>query len=211
MLKKFLNELAFIYSKKLSFVKANLAAGNTIMEKHLNFITDELGKLKNEFKIIEINSEIKPVVSYLSQISLENKNADYKKIIKNIKELSEKLFWRYGYQNPSQKMVEKYAYTEVIGPEGPIYSEELIIGFVLLAPDFYYPKHKHSQIEESYLFLSGKTIYNKQEIIPEETFILNEADRLHELKSAGENPTLILYSWIKKEKGSLKDYQLSLE
>lgn len=211
MLKNILDELSFIYSKNLSFVKTNLAAENTVMQKHLNFITEELEKLKSEFKIIEINSETKPVVSYLSQIKAQNTADDYQQIIKILKKSAEKICWRYGYQNPSQEMAEKYAYTEIIGPEGPIYSEELIVGFVLLAPDFYYPKHRHSQIEETYLFLSGKTIYNQQEVIPEGSFILNEAGRVHELKSADKKPTLILYSWIKKGEGSLKDYQLNLE
>ena len=181
------------------------------MQKHLKFITEELEKLKNEFKTIEIKSETKAVVSYLSLIDPTNTAADYKRIIKKLKELSGELFWRFGYQKPAEEMIEKYAYTEIIGPEGPIYSEEIIVGFVLLAPDFYYPKHKHSQIEETYLFLTGKTIYNKKAIFPENTFILNEAGRVHELKSSDDNPTLILYSWIKKGDGSLKDYQLNLE
>lgn len=211
MLKNILDELTLIYSKKLSFVRSNFQKENSIMLKHLNFIVGELEKLKVQLEIIEIKSKIKPVVSYLSQISLENKTADYKKIIKNLKELSEKLFWRYGYQNPSQEMTEKYAYTEIIGPKGPIYSEEMIVGFVLLAPDFYYPKHRHSQIEESYLFLTGKTIYNKQAILAERSFVLNKAGKVHELKSDSEKATLILYSWIKKGEGSLKDYQLNLD
>lgn len=210
MLKTILNELALIYSKKLSFVKSNFQEENSTMLKHLKFIVEEFDKLKDEFEIVETKSETKPVVSYLSQVNSENKAAVYKKIVKNLKELSEKLFWRYGYQNPSQEMVEKYAYTEVIGPEGPIYSEAMIIGFVLLAPDFYYPKHKHSQIEESYLFLNNKIFYNKA-ILAEGSFILNETGKIHELKSSAEKPALILYSWIKKDKGSLKNYQLNLE
>lgn len=210
MLKTILDELALIYSKKLSFVKSNFQEEKPTMLKHLKFIVVEFEKLTDEFEIVETKSETKPVVSYLSQINPENRTADNQKIVNNIKELSDKLFWRYGYQNPSQEMIEKYAYTEVIGPEGPIYSEEMIIGFVLLAPDFYYPKHKHSQIEESYLFLNDKTFYNKA-ILEEGSFILNETGKIHELKSAAEKPALILYSWIKKGKGSLKNYQLNLE
>ena len=211
MLKNILDELTLLYSKELSFVKSNFPKEDTIILKHLKFIVGKLEKLKNQLEIIEIKSETKPVVSYLSQISLENKADDYKMIINHLKKLKDKLFWRYGYQNPSQEMIEKYAYTEIIGPEGPIYSEEMIIGFVLLAPDFYYPKHRHSQIEESYLFLTGKTIYNKQAILAERSFILNKAGKVHELKSDSDQATLILYTWIKKGAGSLKDYQLNLD
>jgi dimethylpropiothetin dethiomethylase len=210
MFKTILDELAFIYSKELSFVKSNSSKESLTMQKHLEFTAEELDKLKAQLKIIEIKSETKPVVSYLSQISLENKAEAYKKIINQLKKLQGKLFWRYGYQNPSQEMIEKYAYTEIIGPEGPIYSKELIIGFVLLAPDFHYPKHKHSQIEESYLFLTDKIFYNKA-ILTEGSFILNKAGKIHELKSAAEKPALILYSWRKQGKGSLKNYQLNLE
>ncbi len=210
MLKTILDELAFIYSKELSFVKSNFQKENSTILKHLNFIVEKLEKLKDKLEIVKIKSETKPVVSYLSQISPENTADDYKKIVKNLRKLSGELFWRYGYQNPSQEMIENYAYTEIIGPDGPIYSEEVIVGFVLLAPGFYYPKHKHSRIEESYLFLTAKTFYNKA-ILAEGSFILNEIGKIHELKSAGKNPTLILYSWIKKGEGSLKDYQLNLE
>lgn len=211
MLKKFLDELFTIYSKKISIVRTNFSGGDTAILKHLCCVTEELEKLKAELNIIDIKSETKAAVSYLLRLSLNNTAADYKNLVKYLKKLSENLFWRYGYQNPSQEMMEKYAYTEIIGPEGPIYSEGLIIGFVLLAPDFNYPKHKHSQIEESYLFLTDKTLYNKQAILSEGTLILNEAGKIHELKSPGENPTLILYSWIKKGETSLKDYQLNLE
>ena len=210
MLKNILDQLTLLYSKELSFVKSNFPKEDTIILKHLKFIVGKLEKLKNQLEIIEIKSETKPVVSYLSQISLENKADDYKMIINHLKKLKDKLFWRYGYQNPSQEMIEKYAYTEIIGPEGPIYSEELIIGFVLLAPDFYYPKHRHSQIEESYLFLTPKTFYN-QAILAEGSFVLNKAGKVHELKSESEKSTLLLYSWIKKGEGSLKDYQLNLD
>jgi dimethylpropiothetin dethiomethylase len=210
MLKNILDELVLVYLKELSFVKSKLQKENLNILKHLEFVVKELEKLKHQLEIIEIKSETKPVVSYLSQISLENKADDYKKVIKNLKELSGKLFWRYGYQEPSQEMIEKYAYTEVIGPEGPIYSEEMIIGFVLLAPGFYYPKHKHYQIEESYLFLNAKTLYNNA-ILEKGSFILNETGKIHELRSAAENPALILYSWRKQGGGSLKNYQLNLE
>lgn len=210
MLKTILAELDFIYSKELLFVKSNSPKEDLTMLKHLKFVAEELDKLKGDLKTLKVKKETKPVVSYLSQISSDNRDDDYKMIIKNLKELKNELFWRYGYQNPTQKMIEKYAYTEIIGPEGPIYSEELIIGFVLLAPDFYYPKHKHSQIEESYLFLNDKTFYNKA-ILTEGSFILNEAGKIHELKSAAENPALILYSWRKQGEGSLKNYQLNLE
>ncbi len=211
MFENFIEEITSIYSKERSLVKSNFLKEKLAILKHLNFVAEELEKLKAELEIVEIESEEKAVVSCLSDIKTEDKAAEYKNTIKYLKKLSNRLFWRYGYQNPSQEMAEKYAYTEIIGPEGPIYSEELIVGFVLLAPGFYYPKHRHSQIEETYLFLSGKTIYNQQAILGEGAFVLNEAGRVHELKSAGEEPTLILYSWLKKGEGSLKDYQLNLD
>ena len=211
MFKNILDELTSIYAKELSLVESNVTTEEIAILKHLNFVTEELKKLKKELKIIEITPKTKPVVSYLNEISPENKTNNYQKLTKHLKKLSSKLYWRYGYQNPSPEMIEKYAYTEVIGPEGPIYSENLIIGFVLLAPNFYYPKHRHTEIEESYLFLNGKTFYNEQLILAERSFILNKAGRVHELKSGLEKPTLILYSWKMAGDGSLKDYQLNLD
>lgn len=211
MLKTILGELTDIYLKELSLVNSSFQKKNLTILKHLKFVVKELKKINDDLETIEIKSQIKPVVSYLSQISNKNIAADYKKIVKELSELSRELDWKYGYQNPSQEMMEKYAYTEIIGPKGPIYAEEVIVGFVLLAPDFNYPKHRHSEIEESYLFLNSKTFYNKRKILAEGSFILNEAGKMHELKSADQNPVLILYSWINKGEGSLKDYQLNLK
>ena len=42
-----------------------------------------------------------------------------------------------------------------MGLQGPIQAEGLILGLVLFAPGTTYPQHRHDEIEESYISLSG--------------------------------------------------------
>ncbi len=125
-------------------------------------------------------------------------------------ELDNKLYWQYGYKEVSEEMAEKYAYAELIGPDGPMISSKIIIGLVLLGPDFIYPEHSHNQIEESYIFLSGKTIYNNRIVFGEGSFVFNQTGQKHELKTTVESPSLILYAWTGKRK-VLSNYKMKLK
>ena len=69
--------------------------------------------------------------------------------------VSDRLTWEYGYARVPKALEKKYAYCEIAGPQGPVRSERLILGFVLFAPNTTYPQHSHSKIEESYISHSG--------------------------------------------------------
>ena len=64
------------------------------------------------------------------------------------------LTWEYGYQKVPRELAKRYAYCEVIGPQGPIQAEGLILGLVLFAPGTTYPQHLHNEIEVSYISLA---------------------------------------------------------
>lgn len=189
------NEQNYIFSKKTA--------------EHLHYINNELGKLKENFKLNITKSKQKPVCSYLPAIYAENKY-NQKNVIKLIAELDSKFYWQYGYDNVSKKMEKNYAYTEIIGPKGPVISTKIIIGLVLLAPDYIYPEHSHDKIEESYISLSGKTAYNNKMLLTKGSFVFNPAGYLHELKTGPDKPVLLLYAWRANDE-ILENYEMNLD
>ena len=60
----------------------------------------------------------------------------------------------YGEQDFGPAFLERYGWTEVIGSRGPIPSDDVAVGFLLLGPDTTYPAHAH-EAEEIYVPLSG--------------------------------------------------------
>lgn len=74
------------------------------------------------------------------------------------------LEWRqtYGAGDFGAAFLERYGWTEVVGLRGPIPSQRVAAGFLLLGPEVTYPAHAH-EAEEVYLPLSGRAWWQKGE------------------------------------------------
>ena len=74
------------------------------------------------------------------------------------------LEWRQTYSaaDLGAKFLEGYGWTELIGLRGPIPSESIACGFMLLAPGSEYPTHAH-EAEELYLPLAGRALWRRGE------------------------------------------------
>jgi len=59
-----------------------------------------------------------------------------------------------------RQFLEKYGWTEIIGQRGPIASDRIACGFLLLGPRVEYPQHRH-EAQEVYVPLTGKTLWLK--------------------------------------------------
>lgn len=105
------------------------------------------------------------------------------------------LLWEYGYKSMPQHLQSSYAYTEVLGPHGNISINDLVFGFVLLAPECYYPEHNHPGIEESYICLSGRVTQNNNDILNPGDFLYNPPGKLHTLVADTNAPCLLSYVW----------------
>lgn len=72
------------------------------------------------------------------------------------------LEWRqtYGTGDFGAEFLARYGWTEVVGLRGPIPSERVAAGFLLLGPDVTYPPHAH-EAAEIYLPLSGAAWWQK--------------------------------------------------
>ena len=107
--------------------------------------------------------------------------------------------WRQSYQ-PEQVaagFLERYGWCELIGLTGPLPSERLACGFLLLGPATLYPSHRHAAIE-LYLPLSGAADWQLGESPfarqAPGTVIVHRCEVAHAMRT-GEAPLLALYLW----------------
>lgn len=108
------------------------------------------------------------------------------------------LEWRqtYGAADFGAGFLERYGWTEIIGLRGPIPSERVAAGFLLLGPDVTYPAHAH-EAEEIYLPLSGRAWWQKGEAwrqVEPRTAIHHPGWVPHAMRTEAE-PLLALYLW----------------
>jgi len=159
--------------------------------------------VRNSIDIILINDpllrekepEEKPVCKYLSTAIDAGKKGLFAKLCNALEKFSHTLRWEFGYPSMPAHLYESYAYTEVLGPNGNLYSDKLTLGFVLLAPRCHYPDHRHGGIEESYLCLSGQVIQNKTEKLNPGDFLFNHPGKKHALTVGPDAPCLLAFAW----------------
>ena len=106
------------------------------------------------------------------------------------------LTWEYGYKRVPKTLARKYAYCEVLGPQGPVKSDRMILGFVLFAPNTTYPQHSHSDIEESYVSIAGAWSENELAVYAPGSLILNKPGEEHRITTGQYDPCLLAYAWI---------------
>ena len=109
------------------------------------------------------------------------------------------LQWRQTYSAADfgPEFLDSYGWTELIGLRGPIPSERVACGFLMLGPRIEYPAHAH-EAEELYLPLAGEALWMRGrgdfvarapgEMIEHSSWILH-ATRTRE------QPLLALYVW----------------
>lgn len=89
-----------------------------------------------------------PVLEYLSQIPAAEDDPAAA-IIRTLKQCVPYLQWGQTYQvdDFGAAFLQKYGWTELIGLRGPIPSDKIACGFLLLGPHIQYPKHSHAAAE----------------------------------------------------------------
>ena len=90
----------------------------------------------------------------------------------------------------------KYAYAEICSPNGPVISDDVILGVVLFAPGCVYPSHAHDGITESYICLSGSVSENHQGVYSPGSMIFNPPSHAHRITVSKKEPALLLYAWV---------------
>ncbi len=74
------------------------------------------------------------------------------------------LEWRqtYAAADFGPEFLDRYGWSELIGLRGPIPSQRIACGFLLLGPETEYPAHAH-EAEELYLPLAGEALWMRGE------------------------------------------------
>jgi quercetin dioxygenase-like cupin family protein len=109
------------------------------------------------------------------------------------------LNWHQTYQQPivGATFLDNYGYTELAGLTGPVPSQRLAVGFLLLGPSTTYPRHDH-EAEEIYVPLSGTAAWRHGNLGWREespgTVIHHASNEPHAMRT-GIQPLRALYLW----------------
>jgi dimethylpropiothetin dethiomethylase len=116
-------------------------------------------------------------------------------MVRSFVRVSSQLTWKYGYERMRPGLARKYAYAELMGPGGPVISNNLILGVVLFAPKCTYPEHSHDGISESYICLSGSISDSNYSVFNPGSLLFNPPRRAHRMTTGDFEPTLLAYAW----------------
>ena len=109
------------------------------------------------------------------------------------------LDWRQTYtaRDLSPAFLDDYGWSEIVGSVGPIESDRIACGFLILGPATYYPSHRHAA-EELYVPLSGTAAWQQGDAAWQEqapgTPIHHPSEQPHAMRT-GASPLLALYVW----------------
>jgi len=107
--------------------------------------------------------------------------------------------WRQTYTTDevSAEFLQNYGWSEIVGLSGPLASERIACGFLLLGPETHYPRHRH-EAQEIYIPLAGIALWQQGDgkwraRLPG-TVIHHASDEPHAMRT-GTRPLLALYLW----------------
>ncbi|MBT8408276.1 MAG: dimethylsulfoniopropionate lyase [Alphaproteobacteria bacterium] len=176
------------------------AGGSKKIRSHRRRVREALSAAVDANPVLSPRApQSKPVVAHLNRafdMGARNMLSSFSRALTHV---ADKLHWEYGYARVPRSLEKKYAYCEVVGPQGPVRSDKLILGFVLFAPNTTYPQHSHRDIEESYISVAGEWSENDAAIYAPGSLILNHAGEEHRITTGETNPCLLAYAWIGPE------------
>lgn len=173
------------------------AGGSSNIRSHQKEVRHLLSRqINGDPRVIPCQAEQKPVCAHLSRaldIGLLQTTAP---LIRAIERIRNQLHWEYGYNKVPPGLRNKFAFTELMGPKGPIVADPLILGLVLFAPATTYPTHRHQGITESYFCLSGAISENHVGVYAPGSLIFNPPEHPHRITTSASEPSLLAYAWL---------------
>ena len=100
-----------------------------------------------------------PVLSWMPKaLSATHKEAVL--VVDMLSTVANQIAWgqTYSVDDFGSGFLEKYGWTELIGLRGPIASERIACGFLMLGPGIKYPQHSH-EAEEVYVPLTEPSFW----------------------------------------------------
>lgn len=168
-----------------------------VIRSHRKRVRDRLSAtFARNPEILDRFPERKPVTAHFARALDVGERGAMQGMARALREIRDWLTWEYGYEKMPRSLAKKYAYCEVLGPNGPVQCDDLILGFVLFAPDTTYPQHHHKEIEESYISISGAWSENNAAVYAPGSLILNRAGDEHRITTGDRDPCLLAYAWV---------------
>ena len=172
------------------------AGGSAKIRSHQRAVRERISRvIKSNPQMAMPEPQTKPVVAHLQRALNNGRGEKHAAFIHSIEAVCDRLVWQYGYEKVPRGLEKKYAYAEMAGPNGPVLTDEVILGLVLFAPGCTYPAHAHEGISESYFCLSGAVSENDQGVYAPGSLIFNPPEQLHRITVADTNPALLFYAW----------------
>jgi len=139
-----------------------------------------------------------PVLRWLPALA-EDPGAFGSDLVAAVCHAAPSLAWRQTYtvNDLDAAFLDNYGWSEILGGAGPLASERIACGFLLLGPSTHYPRHSH-EAEEIYLPLCGIAAWQQGDAVWRErepgTVIHHAGDESHAMRT-GAHPLLALYLW----------------
>jgi dimethylpropiothetin dethiomethylase len=172
------------------------AGGSKAIRSHRKRVRDTLSSVIGANpQLIEREPAQLPVTAHLPRALDLGQRYALQGMSRALARLRHELTWQYGYDRVPKSLVRKYSYCEILGPRGPVKSQQLILGFVLFAPNTTYPQHSHLEIEESYISISGAWSENEGAVYAPGSLILNRSGTEHRITTGEMEPCLLAYAW----------------
>lgn len=173
------------------------AGGSDRIASHQRKVREAIARLLRNKPEVRLQPRAeKPVTAHLRRALDEGRQGVLAPAVRALDAVAEELSWQYGYEKVPKGLQNSYAYAEFAGSNGPVLSDEIILGVVLFAPGCTYPAHAHQGITESYVCLSGAVSENHQGVYVPGSMIFNPPDHLHRITVGAREPALLGYAWI---------------
>jgi dimethylpropiothetin dethiomethylase len=184
-----------ILAEYLELYQSFFSAETRESKEHQQEVIEKINYQQANFKLSYAKeSRLKPVCRYLDQVIATQRDSTIASLLDLISQVKGDLAWEYGYSELPEELKQKYAFCEIVGPQGPIVGHNIILGLVLLGPNCVYPEHSHDNIAESYLVLSGSVVINSSQKSVIGDSIYNSPGEKHELVT-NHQPCLLAYAW----------------
>ena len=184
------------------------AGGSDRIRSHQRKARDAISKLIKSNAPVNVQPRAtKPVTAHLRRALDEGRRGSLAAAVRALDAVADDLSWQYGYEKVPKGLANSYAYAELAGPNGPVMSNDIILGIVLFAPACTYPAHAHKGITESYVCLSGAVSENHAGVYVPGSMIFNPPEHLHRITVSDREPALLAYAWL-GEPAALADQKM---
>jgi hypothetical protein len=139
-----------------------------------------------------------PVLRYLPELR-SDAPAFSRDLVNDIGRAAPTMAWRRTYTEADvgAAFLQNYGWSEIVGTSGPLPSERVACGFLVLGPRIHYRRHQH-EAEEVYIPLVGTASWQQgdggwSEYAPGKV-IHHDRNEPHAMRT-GKHPLLALYLW----------------